>query len=144
MAKAKLPKPKKPNEPVNGPVEIQNSEPEINLQELIQTEVRNQLEGLQDRISEAVQKGVDTDEIVNMVLVQIEEKKPESEAPKWTNLDPQTCYEQCMERALTVITKGQTQVFMKNKTNCKALMKQAIKLANSMFESLAEEFEIAS
>lgn len=155
MAKSKPPKPKKLDEsdkPANGPVEttdeVQSSEPKINFREfreLIQTEVRSQLEGLQDRISEAIKVDFGIDEIVNTVLLHIEEKKSTPDVvPKWARLNPQTCYEQCMNRALTIITNGQTQVFMQNKTNCKALMNQVIKLANSMFESLAEEFEIAS
>ena len=156
MAKSKNQKPQKPqkpdeldelvesDKPASKSVEIETPESEIDLQKKIQAEVQKQFEGLQDKITEAIQMNVDPSKIVDSVLIQIEEKNPVSIAPKWVRLNPQTCYEQCMNRALDVVTSGQTRVFMQKKGNCKALMNQAIKLANSMFDSLAEEFEIAS
>ena len=107
--------------------------------------VKEELKGLDGLVAKLVGQNINYEEITTSVLQHVEANKPEGgEAPKWHRLDPEKCYQQCLDRALHIVTMGQTQVYMSQTKNCKMLMKQVINLANTMFEALAEEFQIAS
>ena len=107
--------------------------------------VKEELKGLDELVAKLVGQNINYEEITTSVLQHVEANKPESgEAPKWHRLDPEKCYQQCLDRALHIVTNGQTQVYMGQPKNCKMIMEQVVRLANSMFEALAEEFQIAS
>lgn len=96
-------------------------------------------------VTERLNEKVNVEEIVTSVLRHIETNKPENvEVPKWYKLDAEQCYQQCLTRALSITTTGQTYTYMSNGRNTKMLMRQVIKLANEMFDVLAEEFEISN
>ena len=157
MAKNKKPQNQnKSNEPPKEEVQ-QDQEPEVqqeqkqktefsmNVAEIIDKAIEDRLAGLDELVSKLVGQNINYDEITTSVLQHVEANKPEGgEAPKWYRIDPEKCYQQCFDRALHIVTNGQTQVFMGQNQNCKMLMKQVINLANTMFEALAEEFQIAS
>ena len=126
--------------------EVQSEpQPSFSVVKLINNVLDERLEGLDELVSKLVGQNINYDEITTSALQHIEAKKPEGgEAPKWHRLDPEKCYQQCLDRALHIVTMGQTQVYMSQTKNCKMLMKQVINLANTMFEALAEEFQIAS
>ena len=107
--------------------------------------IKEELKGLDELVSKLVSENINYEEITTSVLQHVEAKKPEGgEAPKWYRLDAEKCYQQCLDRALHIVTTGQTHTYMSQARNCKSIMNQAISLANSMFEALAEEFQIAS
>jgi len=123
------------------------SEPqsEVDIAELVGSAVKERLSGLDELVAKLVGQNINYQEITTSVLQHVEANKPEGgEAPKWHRLDPEKCYQQCLDRALHIVTMGQTQVYMGQTKNCKMIMKQVINLANTMFEALAEEFQIAS
>jgi len=126
--------------------EVQSEpQPEVDIAELVGNAVQERLESLDDLVAKLVGQNINYEEITTSVLQHVEANKPEGgEAPKWHRLDPEKCYQQCLDRALHIVTMGQTQVYMSQTKNCKMLMKQVIDLANTMFEALAEEFQIAS
>ena len=137
---------KKPQTQTKQEEKVQSeSQPEVNIAELVGNAVQERLEGLDDLVAKLVGQNINYEEITTSVLQHVEAKKPEGgEAPKWHRLDPEKCYQQCLDRALHIVTMGQTQVYMSQTKNCKMIMKQVINLANTMFEALAEEFQIAS
>ena len=123
----------------------QEVQPAVDVIGLIDKAIEDRLAGLDDLVGKLVGQNINYEEITTSVLQHVEANKPEGgEAPKWYRIDPEKCYQQCFDRALHIITNGQTQVFMGQNQNCKMLMKQVINLANTMFEALAEEFQIAS
>ena len=130
--------------------EVQSEpQPEVDIAELVgsavHSAVEERLKSLDELVSKLVGQNINYEEITTSVLQHVEANKPEGgEAPKWHRLDPEKCYQQCLDRALHIVTMGQTQVYMSQTKNCKMLMKQVINLANTMFEALAEEFQIAS
>ena len=135
----------KTRKPQDKTEETQEVQPEIDVIELVNNAIVARLEGLDDLVSKLVGESINYEEITTSVLQHVEAKKPEGgEAPKWYRLDAEKCYQQCLDRALHIATMGQTQMYMSKTQNCKAVMKQVISLANSMFEVLAEEFQIAS
>jgi len=141
-----MPKNNKKPQNQNKQEEVQSEpQPEINISELVDDAVQECFKGLDDLVAKLVGQNINYQEITTSVLQHVEAKKPEGgEAPKWHRLDPEKCYQQCLDRALHIVTMGQTQVYMGQTKNCKMIMKQVINLANTMFEALAEEFQIAS
>ena len=142
MAKSKKPQDK--SQESSGEVQPE-PQSEIDITELVNNTVHECFKGLDDLVAKLVGESINYEEITTSVLQHVEAKKPEGgEAPKWYRLDAEKCYQQCLDRALYIVTTGQTHTFMGQARNCKSLMKQAISLANSMFEALAEEFQISS
>ena len=137
---------KKPQTQTKQEEKVQSeSQPEVDIAELVGNAVQERLESLDELVAKLVGQNINYEEITTSVLQHVEANKPEGgEAPKWHRLDPEKCYQQCLDRALHIVTMGQTQVYMSQTKNCKMLMKQVINLANTMFEALAEEFQIAS
>ena len=149
MAKNKKPQNQnKSNEPpIEEPQQEQEQRTEfsMNVADIIDKAIEDRLAGLDELVAKLVGQNINYEEITTSALQHIEAKKPEgSEAPKWHRLDPEKCYQQCLDRALHIVTNGQTQVYMGQPKNCKMIMEQVVRLANSMFEALAEEFQIAS
>ena len=146
MAKNK--KPQNQNKSNEQPKEEQATEevkPAVDVIGLVDKAIEDRLQGIGDLVARLVGESINYDEITTSALQHIEAKKPEGgEAPKWHRLDPEKCYQQCLDRALHIVTNGQTQVYMGQPKNCKMIMEQVVRLANSMFEALAEEFQIAS
>ena len=146
MAKNK--KPQNQNKSNEQPKEEQATEEvksAVDVIGLVDKAIEDRLQGLGDLVARLVGESINYDEITTSALQHIEAKKPEGgEAPKWHRLDPEKCYQQCLDRALHIVTNGQTQVYMGQPKNCKMIMEQVVRLANSMFEALAEEFQIAS
>ena len=126
--------------------EVQSEpQPTVNVIGLVDKAIEDRLQGLGDLVGRLVGESINYEEITTSVLQHVEARKPEGgEAPKWHRLDPEKCYQQCLDRALHIVTNGQTQVYMGQPKNCKMIMEQVVRLANSMFEALAEEFQIAS
>ena len=141
-------KPQNKNKSNETPKEEQTTEevqPVVDVIGLVDKAIEDRLQGLGDLVARLVGESINYDEITTSALQHIEAKKPEGgEAPKWHRLDPEKCYQQCLDRALHIVTNGQTQVYMGQPKNCKMIMEQVVSLANSMFEALAEEFQIAS
>ena len=151
MAKNKKPQNQnKSNEPpIEEPQQEQEQEQRtefsMNVADIIDKAIEDRLAGLDELVAKLVGQNINYEEITTSVLQHVEANKPESgEAPKWHRLDPEKCYQQCLDRALHIVTNGQTQVYMGQPKNCKMIMEQVVRLANSMFEALAEEFQIAS
>ena len=149
MAKNKKPQNQnKSNEPpIEEPQQEQEQRTEfsMNVADIIDKAIEDRLAGLDELVAKLVGQNINYEEITTSVLQHVEANKPESgEAPKWHRLDPEKCYQQCLDRALHIVTNGQTQVYMGQPKNCKMIMEQVVRLANSMFEALAEEFQIAS
>ena len=120
-------------------------QPAVDVIGLVDKAIEDRLAGLDELIGKLIGESINYEEITTSALQHLEANKPEGgEAPKWYRIDPEKCYQQCFDRALHIVTNGQTQVFMGQNQNCKMLMKQVINLANTMFEALAEEFQIAS
>ena len=103
---------KKPQTQTKQEEKVQSeSQPEVNIAELVGNAVQERLEGLDDLVAKLVGQNINYEEITTSVLQHVEAKKPEGgEAPKWHRLDPEKCYQQCLDRALHIVTNGQTQV----------------------------------
>lgn len=135
------------------PANEKQVEPEIDISKLISAEVQKQFAVIESAISDIVVTElknldmshiVDIDQLVNRVLENVNLKKTKSEIPSFAQMDAAQCFNQCFEKALNIVMEGQAYNYVKSPKNCKALMASAIKMANNMFDVVAEEFEIPS
>ena len=135
------------------PANEKQVEPEIDISKLISAEVQKQFAVIENAISDIVATElknldmshiVNIDQLVNRVLENVNLKKTKSEIPSFAQMDATECFNQCFEKSLSIVMDGQVYNYVKSPKNCKSLMASAIKMANNMFDVIAEEFEIPS
>jgi len=87
---------------------------------------------------------IDQDALVLRVIENLSLKKTEESPPAFSRMDAESCYNRCFDKALSIVMAGQSVNYVQQPKNCTALMKSVVKLANSMFNVVVEEFEIVT